>query len=232
MSTARSGRSGREQVAKRQGGSRPSWVEDVRRVLEDPRVDIVSVATPNHWHALAAIWAMQAGKDVYVEKPVSHNVQEGRRMVEAARRYQRICQSGLQARSNPGMISAIDYVRAGKIGSVRVARGLCYKRRRTMGPSGTYPIPPHVNYDLWLGPAPAAPLTRQRFHHDWHWQWPYGNGELGYQGVHQLDLCRWGLGQPSISETVLSYGGRFACHDAAQTTNTQVTVHGFGDSRL
>ena len=221
-----------EQVAKRQGGVRPAWVEDMRRALEDPRVDIVSVATPNHWHALAAIWAMQAGKDVYVEKPVSHNVQEGRRMVEAARRYQRICQSGLQARSNPGMVSAIQYVQSGKIGAVRIARGLCYKRRAPVGFVGPSSAPSHINYNLWLGPAPAAPLTRQRFHHDWHWQWPYGNGELGNQGVHQLDLCRWGLSQPFLSESVLSYGGCFGGHDRLPTTNTLVTVHNYGHSSI
>ncbi len=221
-----------EQVAKRQGGQRPVWVEDLRRALEDPRVDIVSVATPNHWHALSAIWAMQAGKDVYVEKPVSHNVQEGRRMVEAARRYQRICQAGLQARSNPGMLSAIEHVRCGKIGAVRIARGLCYKRRTPVCVTGSYPVPRHVNYNLWLGPAPAAPLTRPRFHHDWHWQWPYGNGELGNQGVHQLDLCRWGLSKPSISESVISFGGGFGGGELAHATNTLVTVHAYRDSSI
>ncbi len=220
------------QVVKRQGGAVPVWVEDLRQALEDPRVDIVSIATPNHWHALAAIWAMQAGKHVYVEKPVSHNVQEGRRMVEAARRYQRICQSGLQARSNPGMISAIKFVQAGGIGTVRLARGLCYKRRRSVGATGVYPIPEHVNYDLWLGPAPEAQLTRSRFHYDWHWQWPYGNGELGNQGVHQLDICRWGLQLPSIGESVFCYGGRFGCPDVTQPTNTQVSVHGYGEKSI
>ncbi len=204
----------------------------MRRVLEDPRVDIVSIATPNHWHALAAIWAMQAGKDVYVEKPVSHNVHEGRCMVEAARRYQRICQSGLQARSNPGMISAIGYVQSGELGPVKLARGLCYKRRLPITLAGPYPVPEHVNYDLWLGPAPVAPLTRQRFHHDWHWQWSYGNGELGHQGVHQLDLCRWGLSQSSLSDAVLSLGGCFHDTHAAEATNTLVTQHQYGDRTI
>ncbi len=221
-----------QQVARRQGGAAPMWVEDMRQALEDPRVDIVSIATPNHWHALAAIWAMQAGKDVYVEKPVSHNVQEGRRMVEAARRYQRICQCGFQARSNPGMISAVEFVQSGGIGTVRLARGLCYKRRRPIAKSGEQDIPPHVNYDLWLGPAPAAPLTRRQFHYDWHWQWPYGNGELGNQGVHQLDICRWGLQLPTIGESVFSYGGHGGSHDTNRPTNTHVSVHRFGDKSI
>ncbi len=221
-----------QQVARRQGGTAPAWVEDVRQVLEDRRVDLVSIAAPNHWHALAAIWAMQAGKDVYVEKPVSHNVQEGRRMVEAARRYRRVCQSGFQARSNPGMVSAIEFVQTGGIGTVRLARGLCYRRRRAIGATGVYPVPPHVNYDLWLGPAPEAPLTRQRFHFDWNWQWPYGNGELGSQGVHQLDVCRWGLQLQTVGDSVLSYGGSFGSHNAARPTNTQVSVHRFGEQSI
>ena len=220
-----------KQVARRQGGLAPAFEEDMRRVLDDPRVDIVSIATPNHWHALGAIWSMQAGKDVYVEKPVSHNVQEGRRMVEAARRYQRICQSGMQARSSPAMISAMEYMRAGQIGQVALARAICYKHRTPIETASVCPIPEHINYDLWLGPAAAAPLTRRRFHHDWHWQWPYGNGDAGYQGVHQLDLCRWGLQLPAISQAVVSYGGRFAL-DAAEMTNTQVMLHDFGSKSI
>ena len=204
----------------------------MRRALDDPRVDIVSIATPHHWHALAAIWAMQAGKDVYVEKPVSHNVLEGRRMVETARRYQRICQSGFQTRSNPGMLAALEFVRSGGIGSVSRAHAICYKRRTAGGPRQIYPVPRSIDYDLWLGPAAAAPLTRQRFHHDWHWQWPYGNGEQGHQGMQPLDLCRWGLGLSTISRRVLSLGGRFARGDSASTTDTQVTWHDFGDKSI
>jgi predicted dehydrogenase len=220
-----------EQVERRQN-RQPTIAEDLRKVLDDPRVDVVSIATPNHWHALAAIWAMQAGKDVYVEKPVSHNVSEGRLMVQAARKYGRICQAGTQCRSNPANREAMAFLHAGELGAVRLARGLCYKRRRAIGARGRYEVPPAVDYDLWLGPAPPAPLTRPKLHYDWNWQWPYGNGELGNQGVHQMDLARWGLGLNRLSDRVLSYGGRFGYRDAADTPNTQVVVHDFGEQAL
>ncbi len=220
------------QVAKRQGGQTPALATDMRRALDDPRVDIVSIALPHHWQALAAIWAIQAGKDVYVERPISHNVQEGRCVVAAARRHRRICQAGLQARSNPGVRDAIRYVRGGNIGRVTLARAICYRQRQAAGPRGLYIVPQHIDYDLWLGPAATAPLTRPRFHHDWHWQWPYGSGELGHQAISPLDLCRWGLGLSTISRQVVSWGGRFAWNDCAQTTNTQVTWHDFGDKSI
>lgn len=219
------------EVEKRQGRL-PRFVEDLRHVLDDPSVDIVTIATPNHWHALAAIWAMQAGKDVYVEKPVSHNVSEGRRMVQAARRHQRICQTGTQCRSNPGMMDAMAFLQAGKLGEVKLARGLCYKQRRGIGERGQFAPPVDVNYDLWLGPAPDEPLSRSQFHVDWHWQWAYGNGDLGNQGVHQMDLARWGLGVQRLSESVFSFGGRFGPPDAGETPNTQVVVHRFADKTL
>ncbi len=218
-------------VEKRQG-RRPKIVKDMRDVFDDPSVDIVTTATPNHWHSLCAIWAMQAGKDVYCEKPVSHNVSEGRRMVEAARKYNRICQTGTQSRSNPGMIEAIEYIRSGKIGDVKLARGLCYKRRKSIGPKGKYDVPAGVDYDLWTGPAPMLPLTRPKLHYDWHWQFPYGNGDLGNQGIHQMDICRWGLGVNDIGYEVLSYGGRYGYEDAGDTANTQVTIHTYGDKTL
>lgn len=220
------------EIAKRQGGRAPKFIDDLRKVLEDKSVDIVSIATPNHQHALQAIWSIQAGKDVYVEKPVSHNVSEGRRVVEAARKYQKICQTGTQSRSNPGMIEAINYVRDGKIGKVRVARGLCYKPRGPIGERGKYSPPESVNYGIWLGPAQLASVTRPRFHYDWHWQWPYGNGDLGNQGIHQMDLARWGLDATQLSNSVISYGGRFGYTDAGDTANTQVVVHDYGDRSL
>ena len=220
-----------EEVARRQG-RKPQFVEDIRSLLEDNRVDIVSIATPNHWHALGSIWAIQAGKDVYVEKPVSHNVSEGRRIVQAARKHNKICQTGTQCRSNPGMRAAIEFVQSGKIGRVKVARGLCYKRRPSIGPRGTYQPPASVNYDLWLGPAPLAPVTRPQFHYDWHWQWDYGNGDLGNQGIHQMDIARWGLGVDQLSRSVLSYGGRFGYVDAGETANTQVVIHNYGEQTL
>ena len=220
-----------KEIEKRQGRV-PAVEQDLRRVLEDTRVDIVSIATPNHWHSLAAIWSMQAGKDVYVEKPISHNVSEGRRVVEAAEKYRRICQTGTQCRSNSGMIAAMDFLHAGGIGRVKVARGLCYKRRGSIGPRGVYEPPAGVDYGLWLGPAPVAPLARPQFHYDWHWQWPYGNGDLGNQGIHQMDIARWGLGVNELCQGVLSYGGRFGYEDAGDTANTQIVIHEYADAAL
>jgi len=224
------------EIEKRQG-VKPKFVEDIRQMLDDKSVDIVTIATPNHWHSLMAIWAMQAGKDVYVEKPVSHNVSEGRRAVEAARKYKRICQTGTQCRSNPGMIKFMEYVQSGKIGDVKVGRGLCYKSRPSIGPRGPIEIPSNINYDLWCGPAPRVPSTRNNprngpVHYDWHWIWDYGNGDLGNQGIHQMDLARWGLGAKELSKSVLSYGGRLGYEDAGETPNTQVVVHDFGDRSL
>ncbi len=211
----------------------PKYYRDIRKMLEDPSIDVVSIATPNHWHSLAAIWAIQAGKQVYVEKPVSHNVSEGRRVVQAARKHGAIVQTGTQCRSNPGMRQAIDFVRSGKIGEVKLARGLCYKRRKDIGPKGTYPIPATVDYNLWCGPAPMKPLTRKRLHYDWHWMWDYGNGDLGNQGIHQMDIARWGLGVDDIGYGVVSYGGRLGYEDAGETANTQVSIHEYpGGKRL
>ena len=220
-----------EDIAGRQG-RRPKYVRDMREVFDDKSVDIVTTATPNHWHALTSIWAMQAGKDVYVEKPVSHNVSEGRRMVEAARKYNRICQTGTQSRSNPGMREMMEYLHSGAVGEVKVGRGLCYKRRESIGPKGTYQPPKGVDYGLWCGPAPVKPLARPKLHYDWHWTWDYGNGDLGNQGIHQMDLARWGLGLDRLGDQVFSFGGRFGYDDAGETANTQVVVHDYGDKTL
>ena len=213
-------------------GIKPKFVRDMREVFDDPSVDIVCTATPNHWHALCSIWAMQAGKDVYVEKPVSHNVSEGRRMVGAARRHERICQTGTQSRSNPGMREIMAAIHAGEIGEVKLSRGLCYKRRPSIGAPGEYQPPAEVDYTLWSGPAGVLPLTRPQFHYDWHWQWAYGNGDLGNQGIHQMDLARWALGVDTVGDHVLSYGGRLGYEDAGETANTQVNIHRFGDKTL
>ena len=225
------------EIEKRQNGVKPKFVEDIRQMLDDKSVDIVTIATPNHWHSLMAIWAMQAGKDVYVEKPVSHNVSEGRRAVEAARKYKRICQTGTQCRSNPGMRQFMEYVQSGKIGDVKVGRGLCYKSRPSIGPRGPAEIPSQINYDLWCGPAPLTPSTRNNprngpVHYDWHWIWDYGCGDLGNQGIHQMDLARWGLGVKELSKAAFSYGGRLGYEDAGETPNTQVVVHDYGDQSL
>ena len=212
---------------------RPTYVQDLRRIMENRDIHIVSIATPNHWHALAAIWALQAGKDVYVEKPVSHNVSEGRRIVEAARRHNRMCQAGTQIRSSTGIRPAIEFLRAGRLGRIQVARGLCYKRRPTIGRTeGPQALPATVDYNLWCGPAPETPLRRRRLHYDWHWIWDYGNGDLGNQGIHQMDVARWGLGKGELARSVLSVGGRFGYVDDGQTANTQVSLLDYGDSKL
>ncbi|HEX5273633.1 MAG TPA: Gfo/Idh/MocA family oxidoreductase [Gemmataceae bacterium] len=211
----------------------PKYEQDFRRLLDDKSIDIISIATPNHWHALMAVWALQAGKHVYVEKPVSHNVSEGRRIVEAARRHNRLCQAGTQCRSMSGMREAIAFVQSGGIGKVSVARGLCYKSRPSIGKvSGEQPIPKTIDYDLWCGPAAKLPLTRKNLHYDWHWVWNTGNGDLGNQGIHQMDLCRWGLGKGELAKSVLSVGGRFGYVDDGQTPNTQVAVFDYGDAEL
>ncbi len=213
-------------------GKKPAFYKDMRKMFEDKNIDIVSIATPNHWHALASIWAIQAGKDVYVEKPVSHNVSEGRRIVQAARKHKKIVQTGTQCRANPGMHAAIEYLRSGKIGEVKLARGLCYKGRGSIGPKGTYEVPSSVDYDLWTGPAPLKPLTRRNLHYDWHWIWDTGNGDLGNQGIHQMDIARWGLGVDDLGQGVVSYGGRLGYEDAGETANTQVSIHDYGDKTL
>jgi predicted dehydrogenase len=228
----KAGQSSCESAGELQNGKKPSWVKDLRRVLDDKSIDAVSIATPNHWHSLAAIWAVQAGKDVYVEKPVSHNVLEGRRLVQAARKHNRIVQTGTQSRSNPGMRDAMAFIHAGGIGDVKIARGLCYKPRGSIGPKGNYEPPKEVDYDLWSGPAPILPVTRKRFHYDWHWQWAYGNGDLGNQGIHQMDLCRWALNENRLCERTFSLGGRFGYEDAGETANTQVVVHDYGPRQL
>jgi predicted dehydrogenase len=220
-------------AAERAQGKTPKYEQDLRRVLDDKSIDIMSIATPNHWHALAAIWGLQAGKHVYVQKPVSHNVSEGRRIVEAAQRYNRICQTGTQSRSNPGMRDAIEFLHSGKLGKVTLARGLCYKRRDSIGKvSGPQPVPESVNYDLWCGPAPVKPLTRKRLHYDWHWFWDYGNGDLGNQGIHEMDKARWGLGKNELPKSAVSLGGRFGYVDDGQTPNTQICVFDYGDAEL
>ena len=201
---------------------------DIRKLLENKDIDVVSFATPNHWHALGAIWAMQAGKDVYLEKPVSHNVWEGRRIVEVARQLKRIVQTGTQSRSSSGLREGIQWVRDGNIGKIMRARGLCYKRRPSIGKvDGPQPIPPGIDYDLWCGPAPKGPLMRKKLHYDWHWVWPTGNGDLGNQGIHQMDMGRWVLGETALSPRILSVGGRLGYVDDGTTPNTLVVFHDY-----
>jgi hypothetical protein len=215
----------------------PKHEKDIRKVVADKDIDVISIATPNHWHALAAIWAMQNGKHVYVEKPVSHNVLEGRRIVEASEKYKKICQTGTQSRSNQGMRDAIAFLHAGKIGKVTKARGLCYKLRGSIGKvKGPQEPPKTMDYDLWCGPAPNnKPRRKTKFgtvHYDWHWIWDYGNGDLGNQGIHEMDKARWGLNRKALPAKVLSVGGRFGYVDDGETPNTQIIHYDYGDCEL
>ncbi len=222
-------------------GKAPKYEKDIRKVIENKDIDIVSIATPNHWHALMAVWAMEAGKDVYCEKPATHNVREGAIMTAAARKFKRICQVGTQSRSNPGMKDSIAYVKSGKIGKVDLAIGLCYKPRGSIGDvglkMGEQKTPATMDYDLWCGPAPKTMPKRNTksngtVHYDWHWIWDFGNGDLGNQGVHEMDKARWGLGKTTMPNSVFSVGGRFGYTDDGETANTQLCVFDYTDAKM
>jgi predicted dehydrogenase len=207
---------------------------DLRELFAAKDLDAVSIATPNHWHALASIWAMQSGLDVYVEKPVSHNVSEGRRMVEIARKHEKIVQTGTQCRSSlNGIGAAVKWVNEGHLGKITLARGLCYKRRPSIGKTtGPQPVPESVDYELWCGPAAKSPLRRAKLHYDWHYFWNTGNGDLGNQGIHQMDICRWFLGESALAPKVLSFGGRVGYQDDGETANTQIIYQAYEKAPL
>jgi len=210
---------------------------DVRDLFAAPDVDAVTNATPNHWHSLAAIWAMQAGKDVYVEKPVSHEIWEGQQLVAAAKKYNRVVQAGMQIRSGEGLREAVDWIHAGHLGRITAARGFCYKRRESIGKTqGPQPVPSTIDYDLWSGPAPLVPPHRNTkngtVHYDWHWFWLYGNGDVGNQGIHQMDVARWFLGESGFPPRSLSIGGRLGYVDDGETPNTQVVIHEYSRAPL
>jgi len=206
-------------------GEEVALYTDLRRVLEDKAIDAVVIATPNHWHALATVWACQAGKDVYVEKPCSYNIWEGRQMVAAARKYGRMVQVGMQSRSSSLLRQAFDSLRKGELGPIRFAHALIYRARDGIGTvSAPTPPPATADYDLWCGPAPKGPLMRKQLHYEWHWFWATGNGEMGNNGVHDIDLCRWALGQNGPAPRAISIGGRFAFNDCGQTANTQIAL--------
>ena len=205
---------------------------DIRKLLDDKSIDAISIASPNHWHSLMAIWACQAGKDVYVEKPVSHCVWEGRKAVEAARKYNRIVQAGTQSRSSGSLREAYKWVQAGNLGKIKIARGLCYKRRPPVAGADKLVPPESVNYDLWCGPATLEQKPRANLHYDWHWYWSTGCGDIGNQGIHEMDKCRWAMGKPTLSPKVMSIGGRMGYTDNAETAATQMVVHDYGDMLL
>jgi predicted dehydrogenase len=214
------------------GGSVPQTIQDVRRALEDKNLDAVTVAAPNHWHALITIWACQAGKDVYVEKPCSHNVHEGRIAVEAAKKYGRIVQHGTQSRSSTDWAHAVAAIRSGKLGKLYVSRGLCYKPRGSIGVKPDTTAPKELDFNLWLGPAPERPFNENLVHYNWHWFWDFGNGDIGNQGVHQMDIARWLIPGATLPRSVVSLGGRFGYSDQGETANTQITLFDFGDTQL
>jgi predicted dehydrogenase len=214
------------------GGRKPEYYRDIRKLLENKSLDAVSIATPNHWHVLASLWAVQAGKDVYVEKPLSHNIWEGRKLVEASRKYDRMVQMGNYPRSSPHLRSGIEFVRSGKMGKARLGRCIWYSKRPSIGKKQDAPVPPGVDYDLWLGPAPERPFNPNRFHYNWHWNWDYGGGEIANNGIYLLDTARWGLGKAGHPARVLSLGGRFGEEDDGQTPNTQLALYDYGDVRI
>jgi predicted dehydrogenase len=212
-------------------GRKPAAFEDMRKLFADKSVEAVTTATPNHWHSLAAIWAMQAGKDVYGEKPASYNMFEGRQMLATARKYKRICQVGMQSRSIPHKRKAIELLRQGVIGKVYMAKGLCFKRRPSINKTPPSPVPAGLNWDLFLGPAPMRPFTKNRFAYNWHWFWDTGNGDIGNQGIHEMDIARWGMGR-TLPKGVVSTGGKYLYDDDQETPNTQIATFDFGDAEL
>ncbi len=213
-------------------GYKPKGYADMRQVFDDKEVQAVSMPLPNHWHALATIWACQAGKDVYIEKPACHNPWEGQKMIEAARKYNRMVQVGSQSRSLPHKIMAMKLLHDGEIGKLYLAKGLCFKRRRSIGHKADSPVPPGVNWDMFLGPAPMRPFNELRFKYNWHWFWDTGNGDIGNQGVHEMDIARWGLGQAGLPAGVSSTGGKYIYNDDQETPNTQMATYDYGDSEL
>jgi len=205
---------------------------DLRRVFDNKDIDVVTTATPNHWHSLIGIWACQTGKDSYIEKPISHNVWEGRQLVKAARKYNRVVQGGTQSRSNPRLKAAVKWVQEGNLGKVKAVYGTCYKPRMSIGKVGQGEVPAGLDYGLWIGPAEMKPLTRKSLHYDWHWVYNTGNGDMGNQGIHQMDIARWFLGVNELSPRVMSVGGRLGYDDDGETPNTQIVYHDYDKAPL
>ena len=217
------------------GQEKATEFADMRKLFDSKDIDAVSMATPNHWHALGAIWAMQAGKDTYCEKPASYNPFESKQMIAAARKYKRMCQIGSQSRSTPHVIEAMQALKDGIIGKVYMSKGLCFKRRKSIGRKPDGPVPPGLDWDMFLGPAPMRPFNELRFAYNWHWFWDTGNGDLGNQGVHQMDIARWGMGLANDHwglKNVVSTGGKYAYDDMQETPNTQMCSFDYGDREV
>ncbi|OAI47505.1 dehydrogenase [Planctomycetaceae bacterium SCGC AG-212-F19] len=214
------------------GGNGPQQVQDVRKALEDKNLDVISIATPNHWHALMTIWACQAGKDVYVEKPASHNIHEGRIAVEAARKHNRIVQHGTQSRTGTLGAQMAEIAKSGKLGKLLISRALCYKPRGSIGTKPNADAPKEVDFNIWLGPAAERPFNGNLVHYNWHWFWDFGNGDIGNQGVHEMDKARWGIPGATLPQSVIALGGRFGYSDQGETPNTQLALMDFGETML
>lgn len=221
-----------QQAVKDATGVTAQCVQDIRRALDDKNVDAVSIATPNHWHALMTVWACNAGKDVYVEKPCSHNIHEGRVAVEAARKNKRIVQHGTQNRSSAALANVMQVIKSGQLGKLLVSRGLCYKKRDSIGFKERKAPPAEVDFNLWLGPAAKQAYHENLVHYNWHWFWETGNGDIGNQGVHQMDIARWAIPNATLPKSVFSLGGRFGYEDQGQTANTQISIMDYGDTKL
>ncbi len=225
----------RTELVKEAGGRRPIFVQDIRRALEDDSIDAISIAVPNHWHSLMTIWACQAGKDVYVEKPISHNIYEGRKVVEAARKYGRIVQHGTQNRSDEDWCKMVAAVASGKYGKLLISYGWASKTRESIGFAQPETPPKEIDFNLWLGPAQVEPFHKNLVHYNWHWFWNFGNGEIGNQGVHQMDVARWAITEATGKvgpKTIISMGGRYGYEDQGQTPNTQLTIMDFDGVKL
>ena len=227
----------RTEQVQSQGGNKPQCVQDVRYALDDPNLDAVSVATCNHWHSLIGIWACQAGKDAYIEKPISHNIFEGRKLVEAAQKYNRVVQHGTQQRSSAKRAQQINAIQSGKYGKLFVSKGYCCKPRWSIGFQSNEAPPSELDYNLWLGPAADQPFHRNLVHYNWHWFWEIGNGDTGNQGVHEMDVAQWAIQHGTLPNRIWSLGGRFApgekdLVDQGQTPNMQLSVFEFGDVLL
>jgi len=213
-------------------GKKVKVEKDLRKVFDDKKIDVVSIASPNHWHSLSTIWACQAGKDVYVEKPMSHNIFEGHKAVEAARKYNRIVQHGTQQRSSESRAKEIAAVQSGKYGKLLVSKGYCCKPRWSIGKKPYKKPPSYLDFNIWLGPAPIQPYHENLVHYNWHWFWDTGNGDIGNQGVHEMDVARWAIKGATLPKQVWSLGGRFGYSDQGQTANTQMAVYDYGDALL
>lgn len=193
---------------------------DLRRVLDDKSVDAVVVSTPDHWHAPAAIMACDAGKHVYVEKPCSHNLIEGRLLVDAARRNQVVVQHGTQSRTNPFIVNAIQLLREGAIGEVLMAKAWNVQRRKNIGHHSPSTPPATLDYDTWVGPAEMVPYQTNRLHYNWHWWYNFGTGDIGNDGAHELDIARWGLGVTGLPSSVSAMGGKYYFDDDQEFPDT------------